>query len=132
MYRSSSPNSARAISVEFRERSPLPSAGYEVALLRDSNRTVIYHNEGSDVYPCFAEVGWSPDSKTVGILIRDCWHSVVHLSFDASTGKRLDPSVTRSYVENSLRAHYTLAGRDPVTWAESEEARQSFQIGKMN
>jgi hypothetical protein len=132
MYQSKSPKGDSIVSVELSSRPPLPGGGFDIVLSSSGQRRTLYTYQNSDVYACFAEVGWSSDSEKVGVLVRDCWHSSRLLAFDTGTGKGLDPGSVRRYVASALRERYLLppAVIDPIAWAESEDARNRFQFAK--
>ena len=82
----------------------------------------------------FAELAWSPDSKTVAVLVieppvvyarRKIW-----FAYDVERGKVVDPSAMTEVMKRTIRRNYAQQlremGDDPIAWADTHQGRYAF------
>jgi hypothetical protein len=130
IYRSSSPSGSIMIELITSSRLPIrPRSAVEVVVTERNRERVLVTWEDNEMYPCFATVGWTRDSRAAIILFRNCWRQSYLGAFDLDNGRAVDPGGLMPILAEEIRSQFMLPKivRDPIAWAqETEEARISF------
>lgn len=82
---------------------------------------------------CFAEVGWSNDSTTVGAYVVICSgpEYPVWFAFDTRMRKSLPVESVKDMIRETIRINYSAEMKDlridPIEWAKTDSGRYAFQ-----
>ena len=103
--------------------------------LKEGNKvTRLYENPRSEVIIPFAEIAWSPDSRLVGILVRNPYGESVSMAYDVQQRKRVDMALVKDLLREQIRKNYDLHAdqneigkdSDPLRWMYSQEAQDAY------
>jgi hypothetical protein len=96
-------------------------------------RRTVYSDVGVDVYPCFQEVYWTPDSRAVAIFAVNCWGPVVTACHDVVAGRNIECARLLEGLRSVVASKYQLLSpdgksfpADPLAWAASEAGRAAY------
>jgi len=129
-----SPNEAERITIN--ERVHGADASLEIEFLKNGSVTQIYADR-ADRVPGLAEVYWSPDTKTIGVLVCDPATTERHVivGYDSMLGRNKPADTVTEPLRKSLTARYSISAstlsnfeNDPISWACSQfsGARERF------
>lgn len=96
----------------------------------------LFDNWRGDVDPGLglSEIAWSADSKQVVFLVGNAWRApprMAWVAFDVEKRMLVDPTRLAGVMRNTLRRRYpeellAKGTMDPLIWAESDEAMDSY------
>lgn len=112
---------------------------------------ILYQEQAADLDPCFAEIAWSPDSKVVGVIVRNCAGSTKRVSYDLANRRQIADAVTDNYLREAVKSdysfkpgeydkphsfHFQVQGiptphgkhiSDPLVWVGTDDAATAFR-----
>jgi hypothetical protein len=133
----------QSIAAEVRLYGPyfLADQRLKIQLRSKSVTKVIFRDDGTDIYPCFAEIAWSPDSQLVGVLVNNCYGTTVRMAYDRAKRQSVSADLTDELLRAALVKDYNFKPgefgdpnpsqmkfiSDPLLWAETHAAVIAFQ-----
>jgi len=92
---------------------------------------LIYRGRG-DFMPCFADANWTADSRTVAVVVRNCFAGIELVAFDTRTQSLVDVEAYKDPLRVAIvQNHGPLSppNMDPLEWALSDDATYRFRHG---
>jgi hypothetical protein len=93
----------------------------------------VYKDAGTDSYPCFAEIYWTPTSSEVAVFANNCYARPIVACFDVRDHKSVDCAHLETGLRRTIAKKYDLRVNpdgtyvtDPLEWAATMDARDEF------
>jgi hypothetical protein len=127
----SSPDGRFAARVIMYTPHPLGDSRLRIELATPDGPVELFRDDGMDVWVCFAEVGWSADSRLVGVLANNCYGRSILVAYDTAQRAHLEASRAVPLVQAALRSGYRRelaehASGEELRWAITEKARRAY------
>jgi len=99
----------------------------EIVLATGAGRRTLWRCPGDSFFN-FAEVGWSPDERLVGVVAQGT-PGPMKFAFETSSGKEAPFDTVRSLMETTIREHYRVPPgvSDAVLWTRQRDALDQFR-----
>jgi hypothetical protein len=88
------------------------------------------HKGRGDFLACFADAHWTADSRTVAVVVRNCFAGIELVAFDTRTQSLVDVEAFKDPLRLAIVQHHGPLhppNMDPLAWVLSDDAEDRFR-----